>query len=130
MPRSLILPAAILPAAEADVVALSEHHPDRSDRAARELADAIADAVQRPETLPEGGVARPDLGADIRAVHLNRLWTTLDYAVSDAPGGPLVTVLRVLRQERDVAADVAQIGRQGGPPVEPSAQCPAGERLG
>ncbi|MEO0558346.1 MAG: type II toxin-antitoxin system RelE/ParE family toxin [Bacteroidota bacterium] len=97
MARSLILPVA-----EQDIVRLFEYHLDHSDHTAHRFADAVIEAVRQLETFPESGPAQPNLGEGIRVVHLNRYRANLYYIVAGEDDDPLVTILRVFRQERDI----------------------------
>lgn len=83
---------------------LFEHYLDHSHRTATAFADAVIDVVRRLEDHPRSGSPRPELGEGIRAAHANAYRTTLYYLVTEGPD-PVVTVLRVLRQERNVTGD-------------------------
>ena len=97
MARSLLSPVA-----ERDLLDLFERRLDYSDRAANALVDAVLAVVRRLEDHPWSGSPRPELGDGVRAAHVNTYRTTLYYLVTEAPAEPVVTVLRILRQERDV----------------------------
>lgn len=100
MARSLILPVA-----EADIHEVFEHHLDHSDQTANAFVDAVIDAVRRLERFPQSGAPRSDLGAEFRMVPIRRFRVNVFYLVTTGEPDDLVTVLRVLRQERDVDRD-------------------------
>ena len=98
MARSLILPVA-----ERDILDLFEHHLDHSDRTAHALANAVMAAVERLEQFPESGSPRQEVMDDLRVVVLRRFRANVFYTVTNRDGAPIVTVLRVFRQEREVS---------------------------
>ena len=106
MGRSLILPEA-----EREVEDLFVRYLDYGDRAAARFVDAVRAALDRLEDHPYSGTPRPDLREGVRVAHLNPYRTGIFYTVvggEDAEGddvgddGPVVVVLHVFRQERDV----------------------------
>ncbi len=99
MVRSLILPRA-----EQDIALIFEYHLDHSDRTAKRFVDAVVAVVRRLEQFPESGSPRRDLGADIRFVAVTEYRVNLYYHVAEGEE-TVVTILRVLRQERDVSED-------------------------
>lgn len=96
MARSLLTPRA-----DQGIVDLFERGLDYSDQAAVRVADIVASAVRRLELFPESGSPRPSLGEAVRVVPLRRLHAVLYYEVV----GEELVVLRVLREERDVAGE-------------------------
>ena len=98
MARSLILPIA-----EDDIVHLFEFHLDHSDRTANAFADAVIEVVRRLELFPESGAPREHIAKGLRVVPVQRFRANVFYAVTKNGHAPLVTVLRVLRQERRVS---------------------------
>ena len=95
----------ILPAAEADIVEIFEYHLDHSDQTANEFADAVIEVVLRLEQFPESGSPRSDVLDGLRVVPMRRFKTNLYYVSTADSSETLVTVFRVLRQERSVSED-------------------------
>ncbi len=97
MARSIILPRA-----EEDIAAIFEYH---SDQTANRFVDAVISVVERLEQFPESRSPKNDLGGGLQAVVLGEYKTTLYYHFT---GGEetVITVLRILRQERDVNPDM------------------------
>ena len=117
----------ILPEAEQDIEDLFVYHLDHSDRTATLFADAVWAALGRLEDYPYSGTPRPDLVEGVRVAHVHAYRASVFYVVvggrdpetapeetppggddpkgdDDQEGEPVVTVLHVFRQERDVRA--------------------------
>ena len=93
----------ILPVAEDDIAELFEFHLDHSDRTAHALADEVIKVVRRLEQFPESGSPRGQILEGLRVVPIRRFHANVYYVIADEKGGPLVTILRVLRQERHIS---------------------------
>lgn len=103
MARSLILPVA-----EDDIAELFEYHLDHSDRTAHAFADAVIEVVARLEQFPESGSLRSDVLDGLRLVPIARFNANVFYVATVDGEETVVTIFRVLRQERDVSpADFA-----------------------
>ena len=101
----------ILPEAEQDIEDLFVYHLDHGDRTATLFADAVWTVLGRLEDYPYSGTPRPDLVEGVRVAHVHAYRASVFYVVGGldpgtAPGegDPVVTVLHVFRQERDVGA--------------------------
>ena len=87
-----------------------ERYLDHSDATAHRFADAVAEVVQRLEQFPESGSPRFDVLDGLRVVPMRRFKTNVFYVVAVGETETLVTIFRVLRQERDVSADDIEKG--------------------
>ncbi len=91
----------ILPRAELDIEELFAYLADFSDRAADRLVHEIESVANRLAIYPESGSPREEFGTDTRVVPMPGLGVNVFYLVV-SNGKSVVTILRVLRQERDV----------------------------
>ena len=93
----------LLRTAQLDILDLVEYAETYSDRARDRITDTLFDGFERLAAFPGLGRSRSELGAGLRSFPLNSLRVTVYYRAT--PGTPdSVLIVRVLRQEREVAS--------------------------
>ncbi len=88
-----------LKAARDDIKSQFEYRGDHSEQSARRYADALTSGLEQLEIFPSIGRPRPELADDLRSLGINAIGVTVYYHLK---GENVITVSRVIRQERDV----------------------------